>query len=152
MREEDWQKNKKQEKISLTSTVGLETGQTILKMDVVFLFMSSSIMTISFIGQLCTQINIGLRMMAFCDLESTMHTIGAWQIQNWNPVNILLNCMACTHNQFNSEGKKSVLTWSFFVLKDDATYARYWMTFLVFSVFPAPDSPLRKNRKVWKWH
>lgn len=24
----------------------------------------------------------------------------------------------------------------------DATAARYWMTFFVFSVFPAPDSPL----------
>lgn len=34
------------------------------------------------------------------------------------------------------------LTWSFLVLWDEATWARYWMTFLVFSVFPAPDSPL----------
>lgn len=26
-----------------------------------------------------------------------------------------------------------------------AMLAKYWMTFLVFSVFPAPDSPLRKG-------
>ena len=26
-----------------------------------------------------------------------------------------------------------------------ATWAKYWMTFLVFSVFPAPDSPLEKQ-------
>ena len=25
-----------------------------------------------------------------------------------------------------------------------ATLARYWMTFLVFSVFPAPDSPVHR--------
>lgn len=31
---------------------------------------------------------------------------------------------------------------SLFALCDDATTARYWMTFLVFSVLPAPDSPL----------
>lgn len=31
---------------------------------------------------------------------------------------------------------------SFLPFGDDATWARYWMTFLVFSVFPAPDSPL----------
>jgi len=29
-------------------------------------------------------------------------------------------------------------------LVDAATYARYWITFLVFSVLPAPDSPLLK--------
>ncbi len=29
--------------------------------------------------------------------------------------------------------------------KEAATYARYWITFLVFSVFPAPDSPLKKK-------
>lgn len=28
-------------------------------------------------------------------------------------------------------------------LDDAATYAKYWMTFFVFSVFPAPDSPLK---------
>lgn len=32
---------------------------------------------------------------------------------------------------------------SFLPLWDEATTARYWMTFLVFSVFPAPDSPLQ---------
>jgi hypothetical protein len=26
-----------------------------------------------------------------------------------------------------------------------AMKAKYWMTFLVFSVFPAPDSPLKNN-------
>lgn len=31
---------------------------------------------------------------------------------------------------------------SFFPLWEEATTARYWITFLVFSVFPAPDSPL----------
>lgn len=31
---------------------------------------------------------------------------------------------------------------SFFPLCEEATTARYWITFLVFSVFPAPDSPL----------
>lgn len=31
---------------------------------------------------------------------------------------------------------------SFLPLCEEATTARYWMTFLVFSVFPAPDSPL----------
>lgn len=29
-------------------------------------------------------------------------------------------------------------------LRDEATVARYWMTFLVFSVFPAPDSPVQR--------
>lgn len=29
-------------------------------------------------------------------------------------------------------------------LSDVATAARYWITFLVFSVFPAPDSPLSR--------
>jgi len=27
---------------------------------------------------------------------------------------------------------------------DAATYARYWITFFVFSVLPAPDSPVHK--------
>ena len=36
---------------------------------------------------------------------------------------------------------------SFRPFGDDATWARYWMTFLVFSVFPAPDSPLRGGTK-----
>lgn len=47
------------------------------------------------------------------------------------------------------------LTWSFLVLWDEATCARYWMTFLVFSVFPAPDSPLNTNTRREKhvtWH
>ena len=26
---------------------------------------------------------------------------------------------------------------------EDATYAKYWITFFVFSVLPAPDSPLK---------
>lgn len=34
------------------------------------------------------------------------------------------------------------MLWSFRPLCDEATWARYWMTFLVFSVLPAPDSPL----------
>lgn len=36
---------------------------------------------------------------------------------------------------------------SFFPLCEEATTARYWMTFLVFSVFPAPDSPLKKKER-----
>lgn len=42
--------------------------------------------------------------------------------------------------------KASQLTgilWSFLPLWEEATWARYWITFLVFSVFPAPDSPLQ---------
>lgn len=35
------------------------------------------------------------------------------------------------------------LTWSFLVLWEEAMWARYWMTFFVFSVLPAPDSPLQ---------
>lgn len=35
---------------------------------------------------------------------------------------------------------------SFLPLCDEATTARYWMTFLVFSVLPAPDSPLRGKK------
>lgn len=42
-----------------------------------------------------------------------------------------------------------ILTWSFLLL-DDATNARYWMTFLVFSVFPAPDSPLGTEKNTDK--
>ncbi len=39
---------------------------------------------------------------------------------------------------------KSKLTFdpSSFLTAVAATYAKYWMTFLVFSVLPAPDSPL----------
>lgn len=41
---------------------------------------------------------------------------------------------------------------SFLPLCEEATTARYWMTFLVFSVFPAPDSPLEKDtREEIKW-
>ena len=36
---------------------------------------------------------------------------------------------------------------SFRPFGDDATWARYWMTFLVFSVFPAPDSPLSGGQR-----
>lgn len=36
---------------------------------------------------------------------------------------------------------------SFLPLCEEATIARYWMTFLVFSVFPAPDSPLEWAKK-----
>lgn len=38
---------------------------------------------------------------------------------------------------------------SFLPLGDDATWARYWMTFFVFSVFPAPDSPLWGSKGTW---
>lgn len=37
------------------------------------------------------------------------------------------------------------LTWSFLVLWEEAMWARYWMTFFVFSVLPAPDSPLQRQ-------
>lgn len=34
-----------------------------------------------------------------------------------------------------------------------ATWAKYWMTFFVFSVFPAPDSPLHgREKKTWYVH
>lgn len=39
-----------------------------------------------------------------------------------------------------------LLTWSFLDLEDEAIWARYWMTFFVFSVFPAPDSPLYRRK------
>ena len=32
----------------------------------------------------------------------------------------------------------------------EAMAAMYWMTFFVFSVFPAPDSPLTVSRRQWK--
>lgn len=32
---------------------------------------------------------------------------------------------------------------------DEATNAKYWITFLVFSVLPAPLSPLNKRKKAW---
>ena len=41
----------------------------------------------------------------------------------------------------------TVMLVSFLPLWEEATMARYWMTFLVFSVFPAPDSPLRGGTK-----
>ncbi len=34
------------------------------------------------------------------------------------------------------------------VRDDAATYARYWMTFFVFSVLPAPDSPLEIQHRI----
>ena len=37
----------------------------------------------------------------------------------------------------------TVMLLSFLPLWEDATTARYWITFFVFSVFPAPDSPLK---------
>lgn len=40
---------------------------------------------------------------------------------------------------------------SFLPFGDDATWARYWMTFLVFSVFPAPDSPLWREEGEVGW-
>lgn len=42
----------------------------------------------------------------------------------------------------------TVMLVSFLPLWEEATMARYWMTFLVFSVFPAPDSPLKDTRAV----
>lgn len=42
----------------------------------------------------------------------------------------------------------TVMLVSFLPLWEDATTARYWMTFLVFSVFPAPDSPLKDRGMV----
>ena len=48
------------------------------------------------------------------------------------------------------------MLWSLRPLCEEATWARYWMTFFVFSVLPAPDSPLQtksvdKNMsRVWK--
>lgn len=37
------------------------------------------------------------------------------------------------------------MLWSLRPLCEEATWARYWMTFFVFSVLPAPDSPLKNN-------
>lgn len=42
------------------------------------------------------------------------------------------------------------MLWSFLPLWEEATCARYWMTFFVFSVFPAPDSPLRQKNNAHK--
>ena len=39
---------------------------------------------------------------------------------------------------------------SFLPLWEEATCARYWMTFFVFSVLPAPDSPLWDKRRQHK--
>lgn len=45
----------------------------------------------------------------------------------------------------------TVMLVSFLPLCEEATTARYWMTFLVFSVFPAPDSPLKDTGTVSRW-
>lgn len=37
------------------------------------------------------------------------------------------------------------MLWSLRPLCEEATWARYWMTFFVFSVLPAPDSPLKQT-------
>ena len=42
------------------------------------------------------------------------------------------------------------ILWSFLPLWEEATCARYWMTFFVFSVLPAPDSPLWDKRSTHK--
>lgn len=39
-------------------------------------------------------------------------------------------------------GALTGMLWSLRPLCEEATWARYWMTFFVFSVLPAPDSPL----------
>lgn len=41
-------------------------------------------------------------------------------------------------------GALTGMLWSLRPLCEEATWARYWMTFFVFSVLPAPDSPLKK--------
>lgn len=43
-----------------------------------------------------------------------------------------------------TEQRLTGILWSFLPLCEEATWARYWMTFFVFSVFPAPDSPLKE--------
>jgi hypothetical protein len=43
------------------------------------------------------------------------------------------------HTFFDSDGASSSLS---FFPSDAATLAKYMITFFVFSVFPAPDSPL----------
>lgn len=40
-------------------------------------------------------------------------------------------------------GALTGMLWSLRPLCEEATWARYWMTFFVFSVLPAPDSPLK---------
>lgn len=47
--------------------------------------------------------------------------------------------------KWTTERKLTGILWSFRPLCEEATWARYWMTFLVFSVFPAPDSPLKET-------
>lgn len=45
--------------------------------------------------------------------------------------------------------------WAALVWEWPATEAKYWITFLVFSVFPAPDSPLNtqiQQKKFTTWH
>lgn len=39
------------------------------------------------------------------------------------------------------------MLWSLRPLCEEATWARYWMTFFVFSVLPAPDSPLKTTKE-----
>ena len=46
---------------------------------------------------------------------------------------------------FDSNCKLLTELVSFLPLCEEATTARYWITFLVFSVFPAPDSPLGRG-------
>ena len=51
-----------------------------------------------------------------------------------------MDCMICWADCFVDD------------FKDAATKARYWMTFLVFSVLPAPDSPLNKHNTAVRRH
>lgn len=56
---------------------------------------------------------------------------------------LLLRIVCALPNDSSIGFACSIWCWSWFAcLSIDATSVKYWITFLVFSVFPAPDSPL----------
>ena len=60
---------------------------------------------------------------------------------NTGELNRIYKLVACNMQLNNQMISLASCLWSpGFVCPD--TWARYWITFLVFSVFPAPDSPL----------
>lgn len=67
---------------------------------------------------------------------------------NLQKINNKAHIVYFTHDINTLHSESAILTgmlWSFLPLCEEATYAKYWMTFLVFSVLPAPDSPLQYN-------
>ena len=83
--------------------------------------------------------------------------IGQVSLRAWKPAwggPHFWHTIATCHRRHNGKNHTknvavcSILTAlvSFLPLWEEATRARYWMTFLVFSVLPAPDSPLESRR------